>query len=220
MLHSFTRYMMSWICGLLIAFLALLLFRIAETAEEVHRKKGKDILVLISAFLLIALPLETYFTRNMYEKNSEELVYGYNDMSELLRSFGDRDEKIYYVCNKSDGYSSWIFRNAAAPMKVSLGNFDIYAGSDAFREMDAFYQENGEEISGTTVYKSSEEWENELGEYQYVFLMHPNEVFAKYYGDLFEEPETITNGTFYQVREDGGGIRLHYIGRVGIKRWQ
>ena len=220
MLHSVIRYSATWVCGVMIALLSLFVFQTAEIEREEYKKRGWEALLLLDAFLMISIPVENYVVKNMDAETPEELVYGYEDMAEVLRSFGDREEKVYFVCNKSDGFSNWIFKEEIAPMKTNLRDYDIYAGTEAFLEMDAFYKENGEEISGTTVYKSEEEWEEELKGYQYVFLMHPNEVFSKYYGELFEDPETVANGTFYKVYENGEKIMLHYIGRVGIKQWQ
>ena len=56
--------------------------------------------------------------------------------------------------------------------------------------------------------------------YQYVFIFHPNEVFEESYGSLFENPDTIDDGTFYQVRCIDERVVLEYIGKTGVKSYK
>ena len=59
-----------------------------------------------------------------------------------------------------------------------------------------------------------------MKEYNYVFIQHPDEMFVEDYGVLFEAPETVDNGTFYEVIQADAGVTLHYIGKIGMKDWK
>ena len=65
-----------------------------------------------------------------------------------------------------------------------------------------------------------EKWEKKLKKYQYVVLFHTNEMFKRTYAGLFEKPETIEEGSVYQVKSEGDHISLKYIGKTGIKNFR
>ncbi len=88
------------------------------------------------------------------------------------------------------------------------------------RDIHIIYLENGEEILSTEQIVSCVDWGRQLKNYQYVFLLHLNDVFAESYGSVFENPETIGDGTIYRVKQSNGNVELSYIGKVGIKEYR
>ena len=133
-----------------------------------------------------------------------------------FRSISKSGEKVYFVCNNSDGYSYYIFRNAVCPMLVSEGGWDIYESKEAYREQSQKTEDIGEEMAGIGQILPIEEWESSLRGYPYVVVFHPNDVFAENYGALFDEPETIDDGTIYRVNKSGNSVALSYIGKTGV----
>ena len=49
-------------------------------------------------------------------------------------------------------------------------------------------------------YVSEDEFADELREYQYVFVMKSEDYFIDSYRGLFEEPDSVENGSFYKVK--------------------
>ena len=67
---------------------------------------------------------------------------------------------------------------------------------------------------------AAEEWGSTLKTYDYVFVLHPYEIFSEDYGKLFADPDTIDDGTLYRINQDTGEVSLDYIGKVGVKAWR
>lgn len=224
LLSSNTRYLGSYICGTMMALLSLILCRAAEKErlqeEKTRFVKEWGIALLMTAIILISFPMNGLVMKNMDYEVTEEEVYGAGDIAEVLRSFSRRGDKIYYICNNSSGYSYWIFHVTASPLLMSSGNFNILASRESIAEQKKLYEENQVEVKGDPTVMDAASWANELQGYQYVFINHPDEMFEQDYNGVFENPETIDDGTFYEVMHTEDGVMLHYIGKVGIKNWK
>lgn len=224
LLSSNSRYFGSYVGGTVTAFFYLILCRAAEKEQvtEVSRKRSWEwgISLLVAAVILISVPMNGFVVKNMDYEVTEEEVYGAGDMAEVLRSFSRRGDKIYYVCNNSSGYSYWIFHVTASPLLLSSGNFNILASKESVAEQMKWYEDNQVEVKGNPTVLSAVSWADELQGYQYVFINHPDVMFAQDYGALFENPDTIDDGTFYEVIHTKDSVVLHYIGKVGIKNWK
>ena len=145
------------------------------------------------------------------------MVYGYDQIEEVFRSFAKKGEKSYFICNSSNGCAYYIFKNSACPLLISDGGWDIYSSKESYQKQANIWEQNGKEASGAGQILSFEEWERQLWNCQYVFIFHPGDIFAEDYGSLFLEPETIDDGTFYRVIQSEGKIVLSYIGKIGVK---
>lgn len=216
---SHSRYLGSWICGMAIVVFGLFCEQYREETTYLQsQKRGDFIIALLGALLVIITPVENLYIKNMDTETPEELVYGYEDIAEITRSFADKSERIYFLCNGSNGYSSLLFRNYVLPMKIYWGN--LYVSKEAFREQMQHNAENGKEFDSTGRICTIDEWSSDLERCEYLFIFHPNEVFAESYNILFEEPETVDDGTFYKVMKTDSGIKLSYIGKVGVKEYK
>lgn len=209
-LNSYGRYFGAYACGSIIAFLYLILCHAAE----------RIISLLMTAVLLISVPMEGFVVKNMDYQITENEIYGTDDMAEVLRSFSQKGEKIYYIYNNGPGYSYLIFHNTVSPLLASLERYNILSSKESIAKQMALYEENLIEVKGTPIVVDLASWEKELKEYNYVFIQHPDEMFVEDYGILFEAPETVDNGTFYEVIQADTGVTLHYIGKVGMKDWR
>lgn len=60
-----------------------------------------------------------------------------------------------------------------------------------------------------------------LKDYDYVFILHPYDIFSRDYKEVFEEPQTVDDGTIYRVKKSAEGESvLGYIGKIGVKLWR
>lgn len=223
-LSSHVRYHGSFL-GAVVLALACLIVRQAAAGEEEDTEKAKKrsyaVMAALTAFLIICMPVESLIEKNMDTEITEADVYGYADMGEVFRSFALKSEKIYYVCNDGNGESYYIFCNVVSPLLCVnyYAESDIYGSEEAYEEEMTAKTEAGEEMSGNGRIMSCGEWEGILQDCQYVFLMHPGRAFAESYGELFAEPDTIGDRTFYRVRQDDEDVTLEYIGQVGVKSY-
>ncbi len=219
-LHSYTRYLGSYLCGVVLAFGGLVLLKASDPEAPGERNTGisKKILLLTFA-LLIAVPFDALFIKNMDSELTEDYVYGYDDMAEVFRTFAKKGETVYFVCNNSDGTSHYIFRNAISPLKVSTGGWNLFESKEAYAKQCMIDEQKGEEITASPSYFTAEDWKETLRNVDYVFLFHINDMFKVSYAELFGE-DSIKDGSFYRVDKNGDEIMLSYIGSVGVKRYK
>lgn len=220
-LSSHRRYHGSFLGAVVLALLCLIIQQAAKREEENVSKAKKQsdcVAVALIAFLIICMPMEGLMEKNMDQEITEADIYGYADMAEALRSFAEKSEKIYFIKNDEYGTNYCLFRYAVSPLIcIEYNMWDIYASEEIYEEEMEARLEAGGEVFGNEQILSCEEWEKILQEVQYVFLMDTNDAFAESYGELFAEPDTIGERTFYRVRLDNGDVKLDYIGQVGVK---
>ena len=221
---SHNRYLGSYIGGVFIALLCCILCR-AKSGGQTERGQrlfapGRGIPLLVLAFVMVAAPVEGFIIRNSDSEVTEDMVYGVGQTEEILRSFSRRGDKIFYVCNNTSGYSYYIFKVTACPLQVTQSYFNFLGSRESVTAQTFIYEANNIEVKGVPRVVDRETWQDDLQDYDYVFIEHPDELFAADYGVLFEDPETVGNGTFYEVVKQNGDLALHYVGRVGIKEWK
>lgn len=209
---SFSRYMGSCVCGIYIALL-LLIIAITKDREE---SKEEIVITVILTMVFVALPIQNFYIKNRDIQLTDEQVYGFEDLADILQTGGKKADKVYFVCNNSDGHAELQFKSAVVPMLTDFTICNIYESKDSYMKQEVIYEENGQEMNGNPYFITAEEWKNKLEDYEFVVLFHPNEVFAESYGKLFEQPETIDDGTVYKVSNGEGNIQLVFIGKTGI----
>lgn len=218
-LSSHDRYLASWICGVIFVLLYLFMQQVEKGKWE-NKRIGQFVMVILVAAIIMCFPMTNLIVTNRDTEVTEEMIYGNNQIEEMMRSTSIRGEKIYFICNNGDGYSYFIFKNTSCPLLVSSGDWDIYSSEDAYEKQMKIMEEHGEDYKGNKRILSCEEWGKELSDCQYVFLYHPAEIFGEMYGSMFKEPETIEDGTFYRVENTNNGIELAFIGKVGLKTYR
>lgn len=216
-LTSHNRYIGSYVCGALIAFFSLLIYQI----DEKEKKSGRTVLILITALVLIASPMERFVSTNMDTELTDKQVYGYDKLSEIIRSGAGEKEKVFFVCNNSDGYARLQMRNELVPLlSDNYSLFNIYGSEDAYKRQLEIYEESGTDVRGTRSILPKEQFAQELQQYGYLVLFHVDEMFIDSYGELFEDRETIGDGTVYKVVMGENGTLLRFIGKTGIKEYR
>lgn len=216
LLLSHGRYLGSFVGGVVIALAGLVLHQAAERERE-NKSLSLTVILFLTSAIVICTPMEGFIVKNQDVKITDDHVYGSDEIAEIFRSFSAKAEKVFYVCNGSNGDSYWVFKNTVCPLIGPYAQYNIYASEEAYEKQTDIWLQNGEEIQGKGQIVSCEKWEEELRKCQYVFIFHPNEVFRESYERLFEEPDTIDDGTFYQVKCTDEKVELAYIGKTGVK---
>lgn len=222
-LHSCARYAASYVAAPVLALLQYIYFELCRDCEtgaegEASESAFRSCLAILLVLCIIS-PIENLTNKNLGTETDYEYLYGVEDAERVLRSFADQSEQVYLVCNDSQGFSYYVFRNAVIPLRTQVGDWNIFSSREDYLAYETAYLE---EPDPRACYLSTEEWADRLaGDYEYVFLLHPNDFFADMYGELFEDPDTIDNGMFYKVRTgEDGQVILSPIGKIGVKRWK
>lgn len=219
LLVSHERYFGSFLGGVVIAFAFLLVLRASESVSE-NKRRNLAVLSVLTAGIIICVPVENFVMKNMDTEIQAEHIAGNREIEEAFRSVSTRAETAYFVCNESRGHSFYMFKNVVSPVLTPYFDYDIYASEEAYAKQQDIWKEQGEEAQTTGQILSCDAWAEKLESAQYVFLFHPGDVFAEYYGELFEDSETIDNGAFYQVQRTEDGVCLRLIGQIDVGAWK
>lgn len=220
-LHSCQRYAASYIGGLTLTYILYLFIAACKAYKRIHEtnqclSSSAAVCLGLTLSLFIITPVEHIYTQELETK--EEYLYGTDECQQVLRSFADKSEKVYIVCNNTSGFSYYVFRNAAVPLRTQEYSWNIFTDKNTYLNFSEKYQET---YDSNITYLSLKEWASVLqADYDYVFLLHPCETFSDMYGSLFEAPETISDGSFYKiVKEENEQISLQHVGQIGIKKY-
>lgn len=218
-LTSFARYFAPYLCGIFIAFLYLVC---NKTGEESQKQQKKTYLVYaLTFFFAISMPFEGIVVEAKDKEGytTEKITYGHEQMGEILRSVAKRGDQAYFICSDSSGYSEYVFRNTVCPIISGHWGWDIVASEEIYQEKRELYGEENVNVAASMIL-SVEQWKEQLRTRQYVVVFHADELFIKSYAELFEDSESIEDGSIYQVICDGEDLTLRFIGKTGIKEWQ
>lgn len=214
---AYNRYLAPFICAIMI----ILFYFIYMENSKNHDNKYTNFLVLaLSVFFIISTPIEGIITETNEIKDNatEDMVYGHDMLAEILRSISAKGEKVYFICNNSDGYTKYLFNKEVCPLTSSNGKWNIAATDEGVAKQYELYGEEVNTSSFTAV--SADEWESNLEQCQYVVLFHVDDIFKESYADLFEKPDTMGDGCVYRVVQNQGQLLLQFIGQTGIKDYR
>lgn len=218
-LACFDRYLAPYLCATSI----FIIYYISKIMCEEHNGEKNIYLLtgILSFLLLISMPMERIIVEiNDVEKNAtEENVYGYDTIAEILRSVAKRGEKVQFICSESDGYSEYLFRNAVCPLISNHSWWDIVATREIYDEQcEKYVEETGLDYLAQLV--TVDMFEERLKENQYLVLFNVDEGFVESYYELFEDIEDIQDGSIFRVSNEQGELELQLIGQTGIKSWR
>lgn len=211
---SYERYIGSILCGEIITFIYILFQKLVETNDR--EKVAYGLALGLSAFIVIAVPFKNFVVTNREISVAEHMKYGFSDMEEVLRSFSKRGEKVYFVCNNSNGGSYFMFRNSASPLHVPYRKVNLAVSEERVQQYKEMYENLGATMKARSIL-TVEQWKEELKECDYVFVMITDWIFEQDYAEVFEDIETLDNGTFYKVVDNNGDISLSFIGQVPVR---
>lgn len=206
---SYGRYLGSYLCGVIIAFGIIVIKKMEDWDVQFERTT----LLIVTVALIIATPMEFFWVKNEDTNLPDNFVYGYEELNNILQTGAKKGDKVFFVCNDTNGFAELQFKNAVVPMLTDFPAANIYSSLESYEKQRELY-EMRESVAPRFV--STEELYYGLYNYQYVVLFHPNEVFKESYGSLFEEPNSIDDGTVYEVYQNNGEMELKFIGKTGI----
>lgn len=214
---SHDRYLGSYLCGSVLVMLGMILW---EKSDDENNKERKILLTCLLGAVLVATPMKAFALKHMDYEVTEENVYYGDELSEELRTFTRRGEKIFFVCNNTDGLEICMFKNFVSPLIETEHGCDFLGSAESIEEQKRILEKKKEQLYEEPFIWAAEEWESTLKTYDYVFVLHPYEIFSEDYGKLFADPDTIDDGTLYRINQDTGEVSLDYIGKVGVKAWR
>ena len=191
-LASYSRYMSSYILGLIFMELALIIREISIDNNKFERFTLSIFAIFIFSFPFTYIEQFTIFAREL-NLDTIEKRSSFDTFNKVIKENVKHDEKIYFIATNTIGYEYYIARYEATPIGFSEPRPRSWSISDKpYSETDIW----------TTV-KSAEEWKIELiDNYDYVYLYMIDEVFLKNYGNLFcNTVETIENNQLYKVNK-------------------
>lgn len=216
LVSSFERYGGSWICGILIALCILLISYIGR-----RESKYADILLItFTSLLLIVMPIENLLMLNMDTELTDDMVYGMDDLASIVKSGAKETDKVFFICNNSDGYTRYQFRNAVVPLLSENGAFNVYESEESYKKQKQAEIQENMVWRDDVQFVDYETLRNEILKTEYVVIFHVNSAFKESYGELFEAEGTIDDGTVYKVNKEKEQGILEYIGKTGIKEFR
>lgn len=215
-LTSIDRYLAPYLC----AVMMVVVYLVCDGAEysSWRTSKADYLIYVLTFFLIINTPVKDIIieSNDIAENTTEENIYGYDQIAEILRSMAKRGERAYFICSHSDGYAEYIFRNAVCPIVSEHENWNIVADKETFDKQYELYSENEVTVHNEAVILAPESLQWAFRKCKYVVVFHADELFCQSYSELFEGTE-IKDGSVYQVVDNEGSISLHLVGSTGIK---
>jgi len=168
------------------ALLALMIMALLITYDYVKKYPARlgDVGMFTITIVLLALPvdpIQAFLNRNSIGTSiaiRQPYEYVARHVLDLAQNAA---KKVYIISEEPLGFDYYVLNYSMKPC--------ITHGSD--------WSANPEK-------QQSEEWKNEIKEYDYVVLYELSEGFADHYGILFENPKEIKRHTVYEVNRQTG----------------
>lgn len=188
---SLDRYLFSYLMGML--FLEMSYFL----------NKDSKILGVILCLVLYLAPTSEMLTPNQTVEKRQTIIWGYDEIDANIRSFADKGDSFFYLCDNSSQMSYRIFRFYISPLSTQ----GIAVGCDFS------YTSAGEDIYDI------EEIKRVLSDYDYVYIANYEETAKDEYLKLFDNEADLMTGGIYRVDMSGNDLRLLYMGYSPIMRF-
>lgn len=214
-LTSMQRYLGTYIC----AMLMVTFYLIYEIDNKENNKLREYIIYILSFFMIISMPVNGILVRNndIEWYATEDVIYGHDDIADILKSVAKRGEKVQFICQGSSGYSEYIFRQKICPLVSYHTYWNIVSSEELAKSQETHTSLEGEYNTGVVI--SPEVYEEWLRQHEYLVLFHIDEEFIKSYGNILKSDSPLEDGSVYKILSDENGITLRLLGRTGIKEW-
>ena len=193
-LASFPRYIGT-------ILLVLMLISIFTVLIYYYNGKLKNISPLIVILLVIACLFPygrmLYDIKNVFN-DQEKLATQeeHKSADEILKDI-DPDSKVYLISQGSDGYRYWYNRYYLTPIHI--------------QQLEWALNSPNEPETRWITRKSKEEWQQELDDYDYVFVDKKDDKFIAEYSDLFIDPSSVVDAGLYKVVYVDGILKLQFV---------
>ena len=187
---AYNRYLSTALVGTFVFLTVCILAHFFNTVLQLK----KPIALLCLIFFVFGL------SRQYMRYKKEEVVrIGFsNTWTSTAESldFDYQKDKIYFICQNSNGQEYWFFRYAITPVNTNSGS----AGSASPWSIGTPY--NSEDVWTKNI--TCEEWQSILVQekYNYVYLYNVDEQFKSEFGNAFENPEEISSKHIYRVQTE------------------
>ena len=188
---SLDRYLFSYLLGMIYLAVCCCL------------DMGPRVLGLLLCIVLYFAPMEAVLTLNQTVDKKQALIWGYDEIDANIRSFAEKDDKIYYWCDDSMQMSYRIFRFYICPLLPQ----DI-VDNCTFRYTGA---------EGKKQTYDLDRIQTILAGYDYVYIANYDEEAKAEYLNVFYDGEDMMSGGIYRVDTGEDGVRLRYIGYSPIR---
>ncbi|MGL5125793.1 MAG: hypothetical protein ACRC6U_07365 [Fusobacteriaceae bacterium] len=174
-LASFTRYLKTYYI-----FVAIFLFcLLVNELKQIKLKKIKLFFILICFIGLLGRYKKI---KNDFLKNVNRIEFNQN-----LKKIIDKNDKLYFICQKSSGYEYWVARYEYTPAHmIGSWNWSI-----------------GEKYSPSDIWTQNitlNQFEENLRKATYVYLYKIDEKFIRNYGEVFNNNNIkISSGDIFKI---------------------
>lgn len=200
-LASYARYMNSYILGLILIEMAIIITKLSENKEKFQKFTLIFFTIFVVTFPFGYIEQFTILARSDVQGTIDERSK-FNDFERLLEENVQKDEKVYFIATNTNGFEYYVAKYIATPIKMQIAQWSI--SEEPYYEGDIW----------TTVL-TAEQWSNELiNNYEYVYLYTIDEKFIANYGRLFYNgEENIRNNQLYKINKtEGTEVTLELIG--------
>lgn len=210
-LKDFIRYSSSFFSGILLTFIYLL----SVGVNQQPKASGSVMAMLLATAFLISMPVSTYYDSHAVKAEEANLLYGFDNIAEILRSSAYKGDRAYFVCSNSSSFDKYYFATYVCPMSVSVGSCTPLASQEIYDRMSREWKEEGHSIGYYGSVSAVDDWNLMAHQNEYLFLFHVDEGFKESYADCFENPDEIKDGTIFRPTE-----QFSKIGEFGFITWK
>ncbi len=215
-LTSIDRYLAPYLCAIMMVGIYFIFE--GDEYSTWERKKSDYLVYVLALFIIMVMPVEglIFESNDLVDNTTQENTYGYDMITEILRSMADRGEKVHFICSNSDGYAGYIFRNSVCPIVSEYDNWNVVSNQELYDKQYELYSDGEITIHNTAWVVSEEALKETFRKCKYVVVFHADELFKQSYSELFTGT-VIQDGSVYQVVNDTDGVTLHLVGSTEIR---
>lgn len=215
-LTSIDRYLSPYLCAVMMVGIYFILE--GEECSTWERKKTGYLACALTIIMMLVMPVRglIFESNDLPENTTQENTYGYDTITEILRSMANQGEEVHFICSNSDGYAAYIFRNSVCPIVSEYKNWNIVSSQELYDKQYELYHDGEITIHNTARIVSEEALEETFRGCKYVVIFHADELFKQSYSELFKGT-VIQDGSIYQVENDADGMNLRLVGSTEIR---
>ncbi len=193
-LASYERYIGSF--GIAIIFIVFMftLFRAKKNSIQ-NIVAISTIIIIFTCIEYAVLANNSIYSRTLVSQTIE-MRANYSSVGETITNNLNKDDKVYFISEGSDGFDFYVFRYEITPIKSSDSH--RWSIGEPRYEKDIW-----------TWYVSATDWKNILiNNYEYVYLYNIDEDFIKDYGMLFKDKLEIKARALFKVDKNSENNKI------------
>ncbi|HOZ54946.1 MAG TPA: hypothetical protein PK993_02730 [Clostridia bacterium] len=198
-LASFTRYMNTYVIGLIFIQLCFLIDNVSE-----NKKNREKVIIFFFVFIILNTPIS--YIMNLSANSRAKVMQtktersSYDKLNRIVNKNVKKNEKVYFIATNTVGYEYYLAKYELTPIQINKGN--TWSIGQKYYEADIW-----------TSYKTTETWKDELlNEYDYVYLYKIDKEFIANFGKLFNDSELQENSLYRVVDDSTKEKILEFVG--------